>query len=405
MKKVLFFSLLILSAVQVFSQECDNLEPEPAVNNIVIVLDKSGSMSYEPFREAQRAVSNFIDSMNTHDRAALIAFSDDVGVVSRFTSDHGRLKSAVNNLQAGGQTRLYDAVARAGQLLIGQSGVKVIVYLTDGIDNISTFTLDNIRELNIGEGVFVYGIGLGNVDHDSLRSLSSATGGRYRSTDDHTRLTGLYSEILSSHYTAAENIYATTGSFVITSIPSRMPVTIDDKRVGRTPLKVDSLQEGNHPVQVTFPTGIWECNAPAEAGYRNRITARESDLPTDLWIESAPTGAAVYLDDAYVGTTSRAPSRKSDEGVDYSNQLKIPAVPEGKHTLKLIAVPDFDFSPSQVFEFDFEIRDTSRYVKASILLQKAFWGNGEVSQGKNAASTDGEIDAGNIRNMIPDFSF
>ncbi len=407
MKRVIITAILILTAAaSAFAKDCDNLVAEPSVNNIVLVIDKSGSMSYEPFRAAQRAVNDFIGSMRANDQAAVIAFSDDVGVVQKFTPDKQKLRAAVNGLQAGGQTRLYDAVARAGQMLIGRSGLKVIVYLTDGIDNKSTFSLRNIREMNIGEGVFVYGIGLGDVDHSSLQGLSSATTGEYKSTGDYTRLAGLYSEILTSHYRAADDVYAATGSFVVTSIPSGRPVKINGRQMGNTPLKIENLPEDNHSVEVSFSLGVWQCTAPAKAGHRNTITARASELPTDLWIESAPTNAAVYLNGSYVGTTARVPSRKTESGIDYSNQLKVPSVPRGTHTLKLIAVPDFDFSPSQVFEFEFTVGTGPRYVNASIFTQTARWNNGEMTRGKGSAfGDDGGIDSGNIRNMIPDLNF
>jgi uncharacterized protein YegL len=398
--------VLLFAAAAAFAADCDHLVAVPSVNNIVLVIDKSGSMREGPFGEAQRAVEDFIGSMRSDDRAAVIAFSDDVGVVQGFTSQKQTLRSAVRALEPGGQTRLYDAIARAGQLLIGQPGFKVIVYLTDGSDNRSTFSLRNIREMNIGEGVFVYGIGLGDVDHGSLRRLSAVTNGRYKNTGDYTRLAGLYGEVLSSHYRAVDEVYGSTGSFVVTSVPSGRQVRINGNPAGTTPLRIDNLPEEEHSVEVAFPLGLWECEAPSRAGYRTYITARESELPTDLWVESAPANAAVYLDGSYVGTTALQPSTRTANGIDYSNQLKIPSVPEGRHSLKLIAVPDFDFSPSQVFEFEFEMEEKPRYVNVKIFLQKAEWNDGAVSRGKNApVNEDGSVNPDNIRKMIPDLDF
>lgn len=384
MKKLIILaavSMVTVFALPLWAQNCNTLVEETVTqqNSFVLVLDKSGSMNGSAFDAARQALSKFIDDMDSRDQAALIAFSSDVAVLSGFTSDKALLKRAVSSLSPGGQTRLYDAIARAGQMLSRVDGTRAIVYLTDGDDNGSKFSVRDIRRMNIGEGVFVYGIGLGNINHSAISGISEATGGSYRAADSYQLLSGIYSEVLRDHY-ASGGLYADTGSFTISSLPAGAPVKIDGRDVGITPLKLEGITPGIHPVQILFPTGIWECKAPSEAGYRNIIQARASDLPTDLYVESAPTNAAVYLDDAYVGTTAEVPSIKKGTSVDYSNQLKIPAVPPGQHTLRIIAVPDMDISPSQVFEFDFTMGRSSRYVKVLIFMNQAYWGNGEVTK-------------------------
>ena len=49
----------------------------------------------------------------------------------------------------------------------------------------------------------------------------------------------------------------------------------------------------------------------------------------------------------------------------FENELKIPLVPKGEHTLRILAVPDMDMGWE--YAFDFNIRSEDRYVDIDIL--------------------------------------
>ncbi len=372
-RMILLIVLIGVSAVSVFG-ECNNLISQPFVTNFVLVLDRSGSMAGKPLEDAKAALSDFIVNMRDGDRASLVVFGDDVGVAQKMTQDKDALIQAVHKVAVSGLTRLYDALAKAAQVLNSQDGIKVIVFLTDGRDNKSTLNLTDIRSMNLGEGIFVYGLGLGDVDGNALAALTSATGGTYGYAKVSGGLLDLYGRVHSHYYDTAATL-ASAGAFTITSVPSGVQVKLDGKVVGTTPLKLDGVPVGDHEVRVEFKLGSWVCGkAESRQGYRNIITARESELPTDLVVESAPTNSAVFLDGAYVGMTSLTPSF----GKDYSSQLKIKSVPKGRHTLKVVAVPDFDISPSQVMEFEFTMGDKGRYVMVKTLMGTAQFDNGEL---------------------------
>jgi len=79
------FSLLF--TIQISWSDCYQLIHQPVNNNIVLVVDRSGSMSGQPMAEAKKGVKAFLRQMNASDHAALIAFDDQVNLIQTATSD------------------------------------------------------------------------------------------------------------------------------------------------------------------------------------------------------------------------------------------------------------------------------------------------------------------------------
>ncbi|RKX77843.1 MAG: hypothetical protein DRP87_07955 [Spirochaetes bacterium] len=378
MKKIILLLAFFTLAVSGFSQECGTLIRQPLINYFVMVIDRSGSMQGSPLDYAKAAVVEFLLRMRPDDRIAAIDFGSSIRVASNFTHDKRELADRVYRLRAGGGTRLYDAIVKAAHLLSEVEGFKVIVYLTDGMDNESTHSLKDIRSMNVGEGIFVYGVGLGELDHSSLRDLSDATNGLYRDIAYSKALPDIYSEVAGYHYNAFNSIYSEKGSYVISSLPPGRAVRIDGRSYGRSPVKIDGFDAGTHTVEVDFEKGTWTCRAESRAGYKTVIRARESDIPADLWIETEPHRSSVYIDGEFVGFSAMVPSIKGRRGsVDYSNQLRIPSLPAGRHTVKVIASPDFELGQS--LEFDFNMPAEHSYLNVNILFKKATLNGVELS--------------------------
>jgi hypothetical protein len=150
------------------SRTITNLRREPA--SIVIVLDlgngigtfKNGASSVyypqdeerPPFdrgapvwskrhdivpRPASREFAdNFITGMGPQDRVAIIQYSDKVELIQDFTSDRDEaLSSLKSKYRIGLKSRYFDALALAAEKVRNQPGRRVIVLLSDGIDNAS----------------------------------------------------------------------------------------------------------------------------------------------------------------------------------------------------------------------------------------------------------------------------
>lgn len=112
----------------------------------------------------------------------------------------------------------------------------------------------------------------------------------------------------TSVYLTLQPVAPTTGSLSVTSSPSGAAVYVKSVYYGITPQTVTGLAPGNHLVQLTH-SGYepWSQTAGVTAGRITTITAvlvPKQELGT-LSVSSNPTGAAIYLDGSYYGTTPK----------------------------------------------------------------------------------------------------
>jgi Ca-activated chloride channel family protein len=131
--------------------------------SFTILLDGSGSMGLVGKMDGARAaVRALVQQKLAGDDFSLYVFSS--GTVREevpFTSNTARLLAAVDAVQPHGRTAFYDALARMpDRTLLGKNGSRAIVLLTDGIDNASELTRDDLAVLLEGVDVPVYPIGL-----------------------------------------------------------------------------------------------------------------------------------------------------------------------------------------------------------------------------------------------------
>lgn len=391
--------LLVLPAAA-SSRNCYVLRPEPQQHNFALVIDRSGSMAGVPLQQAIAGAQFFVDHLQTGDRAAVIAFDTKVKQLTGMTADRTELKQALSAIGAGEATALYDAIVRAANVVLAQQGARIIVFLTDGDDTGSLYTLAEIASLGLSEGVFIYGIGLGQVDAPALLNLTQATGGSLELTSDPHSLADLYQRVLTGYYQGFGDKMAQTGAYAIRSLPSGREVRLAGKPLGRTPLKVDSVPPGEYALEIAFKRGTWRCQAPAQSGYRTMVDAREDDVGFDLWIASQPHEAVVFLDGNYMGTTGSSivdtDSRKWGKKVKQDPaQLHIPLVPKGPHSLRLLALPDFDFGPEQQIAFEFDMAGRERVLQVDILSRRILVDDGTVMQqslGEQAEEQMQELD-------------
>jgi len=307
-KKIILTIILIFLISGVITQmtraKCYRLIKEPAINHIVLVIDRSGSMQGKPLSDAKIGAKALIDGMEPNDYAAVIAFDSTVEVIQGVTNNRSALHRAIDKIRSTGATVLYDAIARATLMLAGREGARIVLFLTDGRDTGSRYSIRDLEKMNVSEGIFVFGIGLGDVDVNTLRRLGQATNGTFEHTQNSTDLKDLYLRVLSEYYQRYGNQLSDTGTLIVRSLPDGKQVILNGRKVGITPFKVDAVTPGDYKVGVIFKHGIWECNPVVKRGYRTVMDVRESDLGAELLIVSRPQGATVFLDDTYVGITA-----------------------------------------------------------------------------------------------------
>ncbi len=105
--------------------------------DVVMVLDRSGSMAGEPLEQTKEAACRFVDTVLEQDaRTAVMTYSDDVQLANDFGRRGVQLKESINTVNAGNGTNIYDAVAEAdAKLDMSQAEKKIMLLMTDGQPN------------------------------------------------------------------------------------------------------------------------------------------------------------------------------------------------------------------------------------------------------------------------------
>jgi tight adherence protein B len=161
---------------------------------IMLVIDVSGSMRGDPLTAAKRAVADFVAVLSPEVRAGAVAFGPSPVLVAAPTTDRPGLLAAVNGLEAGGDTALYDAVRFSVEQFTAAAADREIVLLSDGGDTASLLSLpvvlDGIRAA--GARVSVISLVTETTNADALRQIAQAGSGRVSAVTDPASLASLY---------------------------------------------------------------------------------------------------------------------------------------------------------------------------------------------------------------------
>ena len=109
--------------------------PVVTPTDIVLVIDRSGSMTSSKMNAAKQAAKNFIDDiigLNQGHRIAIVSFADNSTLNHSLSSDIVSLKSAVDGISAVGGTHLEAGIKAATDLLASSTNRKAMIVLGDG---------------------------------------------------------------------------------------------------------------------------------------------------------------------------------------------------------------------------------------------------------------------------------
>lgn len=178
----------------------------------MLVVDISGSMDKNgKLAAAKEAAKAYIDQMRPGDQAGLMTYDTKTYYVQPITGDINALVTAIDGLVTGGDTAMYNALVEAEKNLETVSGRKSIIVLTDGLDNKSQSTVDDVIA-GVGQsGLTISTIGFGDaasrgqvgLDEAKLKLLAEKTGGLYSFAGDAETLSKIYQQfgqVLQSEY-------------------------------------------------------------------------------------------------------------------------------------------------------------------------------------------------------------
>jgi Ca-activated chloride channel family protein len=166
-----YFSLLFAPVADV---------DESVARDVVIVLDRSGSMEGEKMEQAIDAARYVLEHLGADDRFAVVDFSRYIRSYADDLRPAGEAASAieyVEDIEAGGNTNISGALERAAGLLDGERP-GTIVFLTDGLPTVGIEEAEGILEV-VEEGapertqLFAFGVGY-DVDTVLLDALASS---------------------------------------------------------------------------------------------------------------------------------------------------------------------------------------------------------------------------------------
>ena len=195
--------------------------------DIVLTIDASGSMKAEDFQPrnrlevAKQAAIDFVEERPS-DRLGLVTFAGQAVTQAPLTLDHQAVGNAIRRIEIGGLTdgtAIGTALATAvNRLRASEARSKVVILLTDGVNNAGQIDPLTAARTAQALGVRVYTIGVGTtgeapyllddprfgrryvrvvvrIDEEVLREIASRTGGRYFRATDPEALSQVYAAI------------------------------------------------------------------------------------------------------------------------------------------------------------------------------------------------------------------
>ena len=151
-----------------------------------LVVDHSSTMRHK-LAEVSAAARTFVRSSNPEDEMFVVNFNERVSLglpaAIRFTNNTAELEKAITSAPAGGETALYDAIARAlKELQAANRDRKVLIVISDGGDNASARSLTQVMKLAGQSSAVIYTVGIFDEEDPDrnpgvLKRLAATTGG------------------------------------------------------------------------------------------------------------------------------------------------------------------------------------------------------------------------------------
>lgn len=193
--------------------------------DIVLAMDVSTSMLARDFTPDRISAAKDIGiefiSQRPSDRIGIVVFAGESYTQCPLTTDRATLINMMKEIETGlidDGTAIGNGLATAvARMQSSEAKSRVVILLTDGVNNSGEITPQNAADIASTYGVRVYTIGVGangtapypvitpfgveyqniqvELDEDLLKKVAETTGGRYFRAVDNTKLAEIYSEI------------------------------------------------------------------------------------------------------------------------------------------------------------------------------------------------------------------
>lgn len=154
---------------------------------IVLLIDKSGSMTGDKIKLAKDAAAATVEVLAKDDQIAVLAFDSSVQPLVRLQSARNRVRilSQLARLSPGGGTNIQPALAEAyRQLRPAEARLKHVILLSDGVSNPSGL-MELAQDMSAdGITITTVTVGGGEADRNLLNTLADLGGGRAYFTND-----------------------------------------------------------------------------------------------------------------------------------------------------------------------------------------------------------------------------
>jgi Ca-activated chloride channel family protein len=169
-------------------QKISFFSDEDAPASVAVVFDTSASMRGSKIAKAKEALADFIQTGHARDEYFLIDFDSQARLLLDRTRDGDAILRKLTYLEPHGNTALYDAVYLGiEKVMRGAYPKRAILLISDGEDNDSHYTFNELRRNLRESDVTIYAIGAtrdflphkGSLNgRETLEELASVSGGK-----------------------------------------------------------------------------------------------------------------------------------------------------------------------------------------------------------------------------------
>lgn len=227
--KLLALGFIIIALARPRNTQKSSYTDNTSGIDIVIATDVSGSMlatDFKPNRlEAIKEVAYTFIQKRTNDRIGLVVYAGESYTRTPVTSDKAMLLNSLKEVQYNGMV-LQDGTAigiglatAINRLKDSKTKSKIIILLTDGVNNLGSLDPISAAEIAKSYGIKVYTVGVGSngmanfpvakdangnivfqpqkveIDEKLMQEIAATTNGKYFRATDNKKLEAIYDEI------------------------------------------------------------------------------------------------------------------------------------------------------------------------------------------------------------------